>query len=275
MSDPSDPKKLAAENVATRKRGEMRAMDPCKGLHALKTDFQKKYTAQQCDALLSKLDTAIAATLDAAPVRRGKYFQAHANRTPTGGEARWEQAMWEQWQGPRCDSVPGAWYRIVDYQLMLRGTNEDKDWGEIDLLGVTHQGLPVVIELKAPGASDTPASLLVQAAAYALALRKAWVKIGSEWSIEVAQYGFGRSLSPTLPICPLVCAAPTKYWDNWIGQTARAKTVTRDDWTAFMRLVLAFAERGLPASFVRLDNSATDAAGLPRDIRAQVLDPFV
>ena len=112
MSDPSDPKKLAAENVATRKRGEMRAMDPCKGLHALKTDFQKKYTAQQCDALLSELKTAITATLDAAPVRRGKYFLARANRTPSEEEAKWEQAMWEQWSQLRCDSVPGGWYRI-------------------------------------------------------------------------------------------------------------------------------------------------------------------
>jgi len=275
MSDPSDPKKQAAEHVATRKRGEMRAMDPCKGLHALKTAFQKKYTAQQCDALLSKLDTAIAATLDAAPVRREKYFPARANRTPTGGEAKWEQAMWKQWSQDGCDSVPGGWYRIVHYQLMLRGTNKDKDWGEIDLLGVSHQGLPVVIELKASDASDTPASLLVQAAAYALALRKAWAKIGPEWSTVVARYGFGRSLSRTLPVCPLVCAAPGHYWDNWIGQTARAKTITRDDRTAFMRLVQAFAERGLPTSFIRLDHSGTDAAGLPRDIRAHVLDPFV
>src|SRR5438876_4881685 len=107
MSDPSDPKKLAAENVATRKRGEMRAMDPCKGLHVLKTDFQKKYTAQQCDALLSKLDTAIAATLASAPERPGKYFRAHVNPTATQGEAKWERAMWEQWSQLRCVAVPG------------------------------------------------------------------------------------------------------------------------------------------------------------------------
>ena len=83
MSDPSDPKKLAAENVATRKLGEMRAMDPCKGLHALKTDFQKKYTAQQCDAL-ALLNFQINAV---QPRRQGGFAERNGNGLavlPTG-----------------------------------------------------------------------------------------------------------------------------------------------------------------------------------------------
>jgi hypothetical protein len=257
------------------KRGRMRVIDPGKGLHLLKDDFQKRYTTEQCDALVRQLDIAMDATLAAAPVRHEKYFRVRLTRKPSEPEAKWEQSMWEQWSQLNCDSVPGAWYRLIHYQTMLRATNKDRQWGEIDLLGVSHQGLPVVVELKAPRSSETPASLLVQAAAYALVLKKAWPVLAPEWSREVRRYGFDLSFKPPLAASPLVCAAPGDYWDNWIGQSPRARKVTRSDWAAFMRLVLAFAERGLPATFVRLDHQHQDECGIPRLIRATVLDPFV
>jgi Holliday junction resolvase-like predicted endonuclease len=31
---------------------------------------------------------------------------------------------------------------------MLRGSNADENWGEIDLLGATETNMPVVVELK-------------------------------------------------------------------------------------------------------------------------------
>jgi hypothetical protein len=260
----------------TRKRGEMNPIDARKGLHCLKNDFQKEYMAQQCDDLLYLLDAAIASTMNAAPIRMQGYFnRVRVKRMPRRPEARWEQSMWEQWSVLRCNSVPGAWYRIAYYQLNLPDSRKTESWGEIDLVGVSHHGLPVVVELKAPHADDPPATLLVQAAAYALVLKKAWPVIAPEWTALVRKYGFDLSFSSSLSMCPLVCAAPGNYWNEWIGETPRARTVSKTAWTSFMRLVLAFAERGLPTTFVQLDESYTDADGLPREISARVIDPFL
>jgi hypothetical protein len=51
------------------------------------------------------------------------------------------------------------------------------------LLGASHDNLPVVVELKAPKSNESPAQMLVQATAYALAVKKAWPKcLRSEWA---------------------------------------------------------------------------------------------
>jgi hypothetical protein len=259
----------------TRKRGDMNPIAPSTGLHRLKGDFQKTYLAEQCDALVSSLDEAIAATIALAPVRTQGYFgQTRGTRAPQHPEARWEQATWEQWSTTTCAAVPGAWYRLAHYQLNLPHTREDEAWGEIDLVGISHQGLPVIVELKAPDATDSPVAMLVQAAAYALAFRKAWHTILPEWTALVRRYGFDLTFTDKLHLCPLVCAAPTRYWNEWLGDSPRAQKVTAGTWPALMRLVLALAERGLPATFVRLDHAHEDDDGLPRLIRASVIDPF-
>ena len=67
----------------TRKRGDMNPIEPSKGLHRIKGNFQKKYLAEQSEALAFALDEAIAATTALAPVRTQGYFgQPRGPRAP-------------------------------------------------------------------------------------------------------------------------------------------------------------------------------------------------
>jgi hypothetical protein len=263
--------------MSTRTNRSMREIDVGEGLHVLKRDhFQKQYMGAQCDALRAGLARAIEATLAAAPVRREPYvLDRAALRIPKGPEARWEQAIWNQWS--RAESLPavGAWERIVSYQVMLRDTNGDAGWGEIDLLGVTEDARPVVIELKAPGASDTPAAMLVEAASYGLALQKAWLTFERQWRERLLQLGIdGASSSPAAtPTIQLVCAAPTAYWANWIGSSPNARRVSAATRRSLADLTMAFADRGIHTVFVSLANANEDEDRIPCGLTTAIVDP--
>src|SRR3954447_23960210 len=132
----------------------MRTVDREASLHIQGQVFQLKYLAEQADSLLEGIDDLIAATERAAPVRaRQPYVLArHRAGTPVNEEARWERAIWSEWSQADSEFVPGVCSGIVSYQVMLRDANTDKGWGEVDLLGRSPEGCPVVIELK--GASS-------------------------------------------------------------------------------------------------------------------------
>lgn len=263
--------------------GDKYAIDCTKSLHVLKDAFTKTHLARQCKQLLEGLDQAIAATVDCAPVRRNSsYFPEREGGAPSSSstEALWERAMWKHFgEGRSSPAVPGAWYRLVTYQLPLRNTQGDEGWGSVDLLGVSHQGLPVVVELKRPGAHGvSPAQMLVQAAAYALALRKAWIEgFEGQWYEHISEkYGFrAPPSSGASPVVHLVGAAPTDYWQHWIGDTAKAREVTAEAWSQVSALVTALGERGLPATFVEVQHDGLDNTNSPQNLACRVLDPFV
>lgn len=218
-------------------------MDPSLGLHRLKREFQKKYAAEQCYQLTQMLDEAIAATFEQAPVRGRKYLadRSAMTRTPAGKEAQLEWAIYRQWSGPSCERVEGCWQRLINFQVNLPARRGDKDWGEVDLLGVADDGLPVLIELKDGASPEPPPRLLVQAAAYGLALQKAWPSFRGEWLRETAKHGFTSPLPTALLPCRLVCAAPHEYWDNWLTEHPML--------SALETLRSALAIRGLPCEF--------------------------
>jgi hypothetical protein len=259
------------------------AIDCTKSMHVLKTAFRKTHLAKQCEQLLAGLDHAIAATEACAPVRlNSSYFGARDGGTPSAEstETLWERAMWAHFRDSRTSpTVPGAWYRLVTYQVPLRNTEADGGWGYVDLLGVSHQGLPVVVELKRPGAHDvTPAEMLVQAAAYGIALRKAWAAgFARQWYETVAaKYGFrAPPSSGAAPVVHLVGAAPTEYWQNWVGDTSKARQVSADDWSQVSALVAALGERGLPATFVEVQHDGLSSGNSPLNLSCRVIDPFV
>ena len=64
----------------------------------------------------------------------------------------------------------------------------------------------------------------------------------------------GISLPLSLKKCSLVCAAPTAYWNKWIGDATTARTVTREAWHELSLLQKALAEYGLHSIFVKLDH---------------------
>jgi hypothetical protein len=257
-------------------------LDCSKSLHELKAQFTKTHFGLQCAQLLEGLDEAIAATTAVAPVRRASpYFTRRDGGRPSASstEALWERALWAKYSDPEASpSVPGAWFRIVTYQLPLQDTRHDVGWGHIDLLGISYQGLPTVVELKRPSAHNvTPAQILIQAAAYALALRNAWTDGFAEQWNEAVSRRFGFTMPAVRGACPtihLVGAAPTEYWQSWIGSSSKALAVIEGSWSKLATLVAALAERGMPATFVEVRHDGYDDQRSPLNLSCHLLDPF-
>jgi hypothetical protein len=232
-------------------------------LHLLKHKFQKRFLAQQCTSLTNCLTDALAATATAAPVRENPYIIDRPK--PRGSlahdEARWEEALFWQWKDPGPGRA-APWQRLLTYQVNLPNKQAADDWGEIDLLGVSTQQLPVIVELKAPRSAESPAQMLIQATAYAVALQKAWATcFRHEWDRSVTH---GAVLLPEeLRRCELVCAAPSEYWERWTGDTSRARAVKPAAWAAFGDLRNALESNGFPSIFLRLGHEGKDPSGLP------------
>jgi len=258
---------------------------PREGLHRIKSIFNKTWMGEQCRQLLADLDLAIQATRELAPVRNQGYLQHPRSGPgiPNNLEARWERGIWQQWSTPSALPIPGAWHRIVTYQENLPASQDNQGWGEIDLLGASSCGLPVVVELKAPNpeqpesaVNDTPPGAMIQAVAYAIVLQKAWPMFRQNWAnLVAAKCGFRVDVpAPNdLRCCPVVVAATKTYWDEWIGQTPRAKTVTPETWQVVSQLVAGFALAGYPTTFVSLEAESFDN-GIPVGIRASAVLPY-
>ena len=92
---------------------------------------------------------------------------------------------------------------------MLRDTNQDLGWGELDLLGATAENIPVAIELKIKP-SEYLLRAIVEVLAYGVTIRKAWGGIDgcplrSQWADDVGEIG-------SLVDLPLAVMAPASYW---------------------------------------------------------------
>ena len=232
-------------------RGSMHHIDLSKGLHVIKDCFQKRYLRDQCIELKACLHEAIESTRNQAPVRNTEYLRIRKERerSTRRREAKLEDDLYRRWREKTCN-VKGCWSRIVGFQVNLQEKDDDP-WGQIDLLGVSAQGLPVVIELKAAKSTDTLVKMLVQAAAYGVALQKAWQgEFRNEWIQKTG--GTPGLMPPKLPGCQLVCAASDDYWEEWVGNSPKAETVAFETWKAIGDLRNAFKDEGFPATFVRL-----------------------
>ena len=247
----------------------MRPVDVHQSLHAQGEVFQLKYLAQQADAILGGIDDLIAATERVAPVRTSQPYALvrEAAGAPTNEEGRWERAIWSEWNASRPeDFLPGVCSKVVSYQIMLRDTNTDRKWGEVDLLGRSPDGAPVVIELKGPSSNEPPLRGIVEGVAYAIAIRKAWAPcFGRQWCDRL-QIATEQSDG----VCSTIFAAPADYWERVTGQQGPAWRVPKAAWEAILRLMQAFAERQLPVSLVRLHAADPET---PRGISASLVDP--
>jgi hypothetical protein len=154
------------------RRGEYRPL-PLAGLQLLGERFRLAYTAEHAQQLLDHLDDYIRLTNAAAPVRTKRPYQlAQSVRIfKRAGETAWERALWGEYHTtrrvtPTRPLLPGICGLILTYQTMLRNSNTDRGWGEVDLLGVRPKALtPVVIEVKDARGGDTPLRGIVEGAA--------------------------------------------------------------------------------------------------------------
>jgi hypothetical protein len=133
-------------------------------------------------------------------------------------------------------------------------------WGKIDLLGVSPQGLPVVVELKQENSKDSPLMMLVEAAKYAIALRKAWNDtnrcLRKEWckSIERVMAASAPKWPDELQTVPIICAAPRAYRRQRRGKAdVEPNALPKEAWKALADLMSALNDKGFPVTLVEFD----------------------
>lgn len=255
---------------------------PAEGLHVLKNEWnRKKFLGQQSLALVENgaLAVAIEATFAAAPERRQGFpldrdvrKDIHASQE----ERRLESAMMRRWGKAGMWPIPNAWTRLVACQVPLFDQQKKAKWGYIDLLGVAKNGLPVVVELKkAPKAlsdgktddtADTPLRMVLEAAAYAIALRKNWDRFRPSWIARLQELEIPDQVIDQVPLrlskVPLVAAAPASFWIDWLRVTNKGLTVTVETWESFQKLLSEFSRAQLPVSFVSISGHDQNVDGL-------------
>lgn len=228
---------------------------------------------QHCEVLGSNLNVALELTYARAPVGRlakGQTYELERGEKPDPyvRERLLEKRLWKAF-GFQAFAAHGRPFSgnvcrfIQTYQMPLQGTRKDRRWGKIDLLGVTGDASPVVIELKQEGAKDTLLRMLVEGVAYACAIRKAWNEgtLRAQWTVAMKSNGMLQEHAEVLAKVPVLLLAPSDFWKRAIGSPGAHSNgkVREDAWPPFMHLVGKCADHGFPVYFLQFD---PDDAGL-------------
>lgn len=227
-------------------------------LHAMGKLMQLKYIVDRCGELIEGLDGFIERTRKHAPLRRGEFvLEREPGRKPNAEEATLEQELWEKYRSAGSGFLPGVCSHLQSYQVSLHSRKHERpggrklkyDWGEIDLLGVSPSGLPVVLELKKGKTNETPLRILTEMLAYTIALQELWKEgcFRKAWKSVVAE-----AKDADLPH-EAVGIAPAEYWRRLRGQAGPQGRVPPQGWAALARLVEKLIEKGFKLHFAEFD----------------------
>ncbi len=269
-------------------RGKVCTIDPSLdlGLHELASSreergsfrFQLKYAKAQTEDILSNLDDLVKNTIENAPTRTKDFCLNRVTNRPltqlTHEEDKWERQMYEKWGPKGSGEYVSICKRIQTYQYPLQNSLKDKYWGEIDLLGIGADFLPVPNELKRRKANESPLRMLVEVAAYGIAIRKVWPNLREHWVEALSWFEGSPSQFPTtLDKVTLVCVAPNEYWRRCLGQRGTDPgAFPSEAWPPFWALVDALGKKGFDTHFVAVEGSWNDTAGQPTITGARVLE---
>lgn len=252
----------------------LKPIDRALALHEIIASVrQLSFMKQHSEVLGSNLNVALELTYAKAPVgrlaKRQTYELERSEKPdPSVRERLLEKRLWKEFrfQALAIHGRPffGNVCRFIQtYQVPLQGTKSDRRWGKIDLLGVTEDALPVVIELKQEGAKDTLLRMLVEGVAYACAIRKAWNEGGlrGQWAIAMKRNGRPQQDAAVLATVPVLLLAPSDFWKRAMGSPGvRSNGKVREDaWPPFLTLVRKCADHGFPVHFLQFE---IDDAGL-------------
>jgi hypothetical protein len=166
--------------------------------------------------------------------------------------------MWKRW-GPCADGeqyLPSC-PALQTYQFPLKKGGTDVRWGKVDLLGVGVDRRPVVNELKREDSAETVLRMLIEMAAYGLAVQECWPFLAPIWS-RTMERRFGEEvLVPDALLRPTVIGiAPTAFWKRQIATTPGS------EWPHFFALVGRFQQL-LDVRFAIVDGTDTRPGHLP------------
>ena len=112
-----------------------------------------------------------------------------------------------------------VWGQLVAFQVPLHDQRVRNGWGHIDLMALTPEGFPVVIELKKHDAHDTPLRALVEGVANAVAVAENWPAMSREIREMCVRRHPGVFVAEAVSPVHTVVLAPEDYWTSW--QAAR------------------------------------------------------
>jgi hypothetical protein len=242
-------------------RGEIRKIDLGResGLHELGNPgsepdsfrFQLQYAKAQIEDILLNLESLVKNTIDKAPVRERNFCLDRLTKPDlTHEEDQWERAMYSKWGPTGSDEYVPVCKHIQAYQYPLRAhtsvskqSPNNKCWGEIDLLGIGADFLPVPNELKRE-TSDSPLRMLVEVAAYGFAIQKVWPHLKEHWRQALAWCAPPTQFPATLDRVTLIAVAPETYWVRSLGQLTGTKKgrFPPEAWPPFWELVDALTK---------------------------------
>jgi len=249
-------------------------------LHDIKDKMQLQFTEQHADFISNNLETLIDNTYCVAPVRKENHpyplvRRDRHNLTPNVPplEKHWEEAIFRKWKKVEdgLDS-PIPFRKVVSYQVMLRETNKNIGWGELDLLGASAEKIPVAIELKIKP-SEYLLRAIVEVLAYGVAIRKAWSGIDgcplcSQWASVVGKFD-------SLVDLPLAVVAPASYWQVVLSDSPkRIRFQTpQPARQSIKKLLEKMYCVNYPLTFVEVNaEQQPDESGLPVIINAVIKD---
>lgn len=263
---------------------QQNVLDKTMSLHVIKDKMPLKFAEQHADFIANNLETLITNTYRVAPVRKAGHPYALVHKDPhkltssiSPLEKHWEEAIFRKWESRKGGKggvglnrrVP--FNKIVGFQVMLRESNKDVGWGELDLLGSTAENVPVAIELKIIP-SEYLLRAVVEVLAYGVAIRKAWeidwCPLRSQWAGVVGKID-------SLVDLPLVVMAPASYWKDVLCDSPK-KTPFQTPQSARRSIEKLLAEMrrvNYPLTFVEVNaKPQPDENGLPVIIDAVVKD---
>lgn len=189
----------------------------------------------------------------------------HFNLTNPSFSGGSEEANWESWcltrwsirhgYQKRLKPVPHGWHRIVSRQVPMEPPPCCiRHLLTADLVGISEDGYPVVVEVKANVKQIPLLSTVLQALDYGIRLQVSWRYFLPEWKEIVTKYG-GQPFKSELDRVYLVCAAPAGYWRHELSPKIGV------DVHALTTLLGVFSSVGFPVSFIRLHKTTVNKVG--------------
>ena len=163
-------------------------------------------------------------------------------------EAEWEGwciLKWSIRHGVKSPKpVRNSWHRLVARQVPLEPPDR-RNLLTADLVGISEDGFPVIVELKKHTKQAPILGVILQALVYGIRLKQSWPYFFEEWREALSKYNW-----PTVQSQPhriyLVCAAPSDYWKH------ERSSRFAPDLKLCVELKKALDSCGFPLSFVSL-----------------------
>jgi len=247
-----------------------RELNYCQSLHRLKDLCkQKKYLGQYAESITNNLQQILEKTKHAVQIGRDDFRldrPASEFISDKQEERLWEQQLFLQWGKKKRSPIQGAWERLIAFQVPLFDQQKKDGWGYIDLVGVTPNGIPAIVELKKnpksspegiTKASETPLRMVLEATAYAVAIRENWSNIKPQFEKRLKLLKIDKTIPDSLVKAkiPVVAAAPAAFWIDWFPVTDKGESVKIKEWKAFQILLDQLSKHHYPVKFLSISGS--------------------